>query len=295
MNYLVHVQRGIDYIEAHLDRALSPAEVAAHAGISAWHYQRIFKALTRETLMTYIRSRRFAHALDLLATTDARILDIALGAGFETQETFTRAFKKAFAVTPASYRRRHQALPFLRKVRFDTAYLAHLHARVSLEPELWERPATAMVGLRTRFFGVESEKNNLARKIPPLWAAFLPRMAEVADRRPGTGFGVVRQHPDQPEELVYDAAVEVTGAAAVPPGMVRLELPAATYAAFTHRGPVADLDRTVNYIYGSWLLGSGMRHTERCDLEVYGPGYRPDSDQSVIHYAIPVEASGRWR
>jgi AraC family transcriptional regulator len=293
MDYLAHVQRGVDYIEANLDRALSPAEVAAHAGISAWHYQRIFKALTRETLMTYIRSRRFANALELLATTDTRILEVALGAGFESQASFTRAFKKAFAVTPASYRRRHRALPFLRKVRFDAAYLAHLRANVALEPELWARPATAMVGMRTRFFGAESEKNNLGTKIPPLWAAFLPRMAEVPDRRPGTGFGVVRQLPEDPEELTYDAAVEVIGDAALPAGNSSRTMPAATYAAFAHRGPVAELDRTVNYIYGSWLLGSGMRHTDGCDLEVYGAGYVPDSDASVIHYAIPVEPSRR--
>ena len=101
MNYLDEVQCGIDYIEANLDAEIELAEVARRAGISQWHFQRIFKALTNETLKTYIRSRRLANALDKLAGTKERVLEIALASGFETQESFTRAFKLAFGVTPA--------------------------------------------------------------------------------------------------------------------------------------------------------------------------------------------------
>jgi AraC family transcriptional regulator len=104
MDYLAQVQRGIDYIEANLAHDIQAADVARHAGISHWHFQRIFKALTNETLKTYIRSRRFSQALEQLAATQERVLDIALAAGFETQESFTRAFKKAFSVTPARLR-----------------------------------------------------------------------------------------------------------------------------------------------------------------------------------------------
>jgi AraC family transcriptional regulator len=62
MTYLEQVQRGIDYIEANLDREIEPALVARHAGISQWHFQRIFKGLTNETLKAYIRSRRFSES-----------------------------------------------------------------------------------------------------------------------------------------------------------------------------------------------------------------------------------------
>ena len=64
MNYLQNVQAGIDYIEKNLDAEISAANIAKVAGISQWHFQRIFKALTNETLKTYIRSRRFANALE---------------------------------------------------------------------------------------------------------------------------------------------------------------------------------------------------------------------------------------
>ena len=73
MHYLKQVQRGIDFIEEHLDFDIQSAEVARRAGISHWYFQRIFKALTNETLKTYIRSRRMANALNKLSGSDQRI------------------------------------------------------------------------------------------------------------------------------------------------------------------------------------------------------------------------------
>lgn len=288
MNYLEQVQRGIDYIEAHLEHDVQTADVARHAGISHWHYQKIFKALTNETLKAYIRSRRFSQSLRKLADTQERVLDIALAAGFESQESFTRAFKKAFSVTPAHYRRHASSLALLRKVRFDEDYLRHIHANVSLEPEFVEQADIHVVGLSTRFFGAESEKNNVASKLPGLWAAFLPRLQEVPNRIGGGGYGVVRQSAEQSEELEYWAATAVTHVGPLPDGMVSMRIPAARYARFAHRGNVAGLDRTVNYIYSSWLLRSGVRHTYGCDLEFYGAEYANDSDDSTMYYSIPI-------
>ena len=78
--YAAQMQRGIDFIEEHLDEDIELAEVARRAGISRWHFHRIFKALTHETLKTYIRGRRLAHALRKLLETDERIIEIALAA-----------------------------------------------------------------------------------------------------------------------------------------------------------------------------------------------------------------------
>jgi AraC family transcriptional regulator len=285
---LAQIRRGLDYIEAHLDVELETAEVARQAGVSHWHFQRIFKALTNETLKTYIRSRRFAQSLEKLANSDERIVEIALGAGFESQASFTRAFKRAFAVTPAEYRRRHPTLPFVRKVRFDTAYLRHLHTNLTLEPTFRLEPQRRLVGLRTRFYGVDSEKNNLGQKLPGLWAAFVPRLQQLP-RVGRLAYGVVRQTPAKRDELEYFAAAELPSGHPVPPDLVAVDVPAGRYAYFTHRGPIGALDRTVNYIYSSWLLRSGLRHTFGTDLEVYGPAYQAHSEDSQMQYAIPVQ------
>lgn len=289
MRYLEQVQRGIDFIEEQLGGDLQTAEVARQAGISHWHFQRIFKALTNETLKTYIRSRRLAVALEMLLSTKQRVIEIALAAGFQSQESFTRAFKLAFGVTPAAYRAlgtRHQ---FLRKPSFDAEYLRHVYANVSLEPELYEQPELLLVGTQTHFFGVESDRNNIAQKLPALWAAFLPRLGEVPETVAGCCYGIVRPRHENADELEYLAAIAVRREIAVPDGMVFRRLPGGRYAKFSHRGRVERIDQTVNYIYASWLARSGLRHSYAADLEFYGAEYHPTAESSEIHYAIPVE------
>jgi len=292
LNYLQQVQRGIDFIETHLDDDISLSQVADAASISQWHFQRIFKALTNETLKTYIRSRRMGNALDKLLTTELRIIDVAVSAGFESQESFTRAFKKAFAMTPGQYRKLGDKSLFLKKVQFDSSYLEHIKQNVSLEPEIYQQNAMKLVGMKTLFYSVDSEKNNIAEQLPPLWEAFLNRMDEIRDSLGCVGYGVIQQTKEQTDQLEYYAALEVSQLSDIPKGMVGFEIPASTYAKFTHKGDVKKLDNTVNYIYSSWLLQSGKQHHYQhiygADIEIYGADYHPVSDESVIHYAIPV-------
>ncbi len=288
MKYFEQVQRGIDFVERQLASELETAEVARQAGISHWHFQRIFKALTNETLKTYIRSRRLAVALEMLLSTEQRIIEIALEAGFQSQESFTRAFKLAFGVTPAAYRAWGTSHQFLRKPSFNAEYLRHLQTNVSLEPELYDQDELLLVGMQTRLFGIESSKNNVARKLPALWAAFLPRLDEVPESVAGTCYGIVCPRDEDSEELVYLAAIAVHREVTVPAGMLMRRLPGGRYAKFTHRGKVERVDQTVNYIYGNWLMRSGLRHGEAADIEFYGADYHPGAESSVIRYAIPV-------
>lgn len=282
------MQRGIDYIEVNLDFEITLAQVAVAAGISQWHFQRIFKALTNETLKTYIRSRRLANSMGNLLDKDARIIDIAIGAGFESQESFTRAFKQAFDITPNAYRKLANKSLFLKKVQFDSEYLKHINQNVTLAPEIYQQKKMLLIGLKTCLYGVDSEKNNMAEKLPPLWDNFLSRMAEIKNIVPGTCYGVVKQSNENAEQLDYYAAVEVNKIDELPEYMVSIEILESTYAKFSHTGKVLNINNTVNYIYSSWLLQSGMRHTYGADLEFYGVEYHPVSDKSIIHYAIPV-------
>jgi AraC family transcriptional regulator len=289
MNYLDQVKSGIDYIETNLDFDFSLADVAKASGISQWHFQRIFKALTNETLKTYIRSRRLANSLEKLLTTDTKIIDIALSAGFDSQEAFTRAFKKVFDMTPHEYRKLGEKSLFPKKIQFDAEYLLHINSGVSLEPEICTQKKMRLVGLKTCFYSVDSEKNNIAEKLPPLWEAFLSRLGEIENTVPGMCYGVVQQTKEKTDLLEYYAAIEVNDCKTIPENMVYLEIPESTYAKFTHKGEVKNINNTVSYIYSSWLLQSGMRHTYGADLEFYGADYHPVSENSTMHYAIPVK------
>jgi AraC-like DNA-binding protein/predicted transcriptional regulator YdeE len=292
VSYLRQIQRGIDFIETHLEEDFEISAVTRHAGVSHWHFQRVFKALTNETLKGYVRSRRLANALLALHERRSSILEIALASGFESQAAFTRAFKHAFGMTPAKYRALGSRTEFVRKLRIDEEYLRHLGSGVCLAPTWVTRPKMTLVGLRTRFFGIDSDKSNIGQKLPPLWSAFLARVHEVSGAQTDVLYGVVIPTPGQ-EQLDYLAGALVPGRPAVPENMTALAVPAATYAEFTHRGLPQELNRTVSYIYASWLLASDVRHTYAPDLELYGADYVADSSNSVIRYAIPVRPRAR--
>lgn len=293
MNYLKQIQTGIDFIEANLHTELDSKDIARHAGISQWHFQRIFKALTNETLKTYVRARRMANAMDKLLSTDRRILDVALDAGYETQESFSRSFKQQFRMTPGEFRQLGDSALFLRKVKIDEAYLRHINQNISTEPERRQQASMLMVGLKTSFYSVDSDKNNLGDRLPPLWDAFIPRMAEITGRIDGDAYGVVQQsnNSNDGEQLEYFAAVAVRQESSVPNGMEQFSVPACQYAMFSHRGNPDTIDRTVNYAYSTWLTQSGYQHTYGPDLEIYGEGYIPDSDDSQMFYGIPISPS----
>ena len=289
MNYLKQVQKGVDFIENNLDNDFSLAEVAQKASISQWHFQRIFRALTNETLKTYIRSRRLAKALEKLLVSNHKIIDIALVAGFESQESFTRAFKNAFNMTPNQARKIGKNNLFLKKIKFDTKYLKHINTNVSLKPEIHTKKKMKLVGMKTEFYGIDSEKNNMAKKLPLLWNEFLPRMEEINDAVSGYAYGIIQQTKERADLLEYFAVVEVTHNNELPTGMVSLIIPETKYARFTHKGKVQYINNTVNYIYSSWLMQSDEPHTYGPDIEVYGDEYIPDSDDSVMYYSIPIE------
>lgn len=289
MNYLGQVQKGIDFIEANLDFNLSLQEIAEEACISQWHFQRIFKALTNETLKAYIRSRRLANALEKLFTTEQKIIEIAVTAGFESQESFTRAFKKVFNMTPNEARKIGNKNKFLKKIEFNSDYLKHINSNVSLEPEIKIKKQMLLVGMKTQFYSIDSEKNNIANKLPSLWSEFLPRMNEVNNSIGGVAYGVIQQTKSKTDLLEYYAVCEVSQIKNLPKDMVSIEIPKSLYAIFTHKGDVKNINNTVNYIYSSWLMQSGKNHTYGADLEVYGGEYIPDSDDSIVHYAIPIK------
>lgn len=291
MNYLEQIQNGINYIEANLDFDIRLEDIAQKAGISQWHFQRIFKALTNETLKTYIRSRRLANALEKLLNTDQKIIEISITAGFESQESFTRAFKKAFNMTPNEARKIGDNSLFLKKVEFNIEYLRHINKNISLTPVIHTQKKIQCIGMKTQFFSVDSEKNNIADQLPVLWNEFIPRMTEIKNRITDIAYGIIQQTEDKTDFLEYYAVCEVTeiNKLRLPSGMVCLEIPESQYAKFIHKGDVKNINNTVNYIYSSWLMQSDKRHTYGPDLEIYGKKFNPDLDDSIMYYAIPIE------
>lgn len=100
MDWIVGIQKAIDYVEEHLTEEISYEEVAKSAYSSNFHFQRIFSVICGFTLGDYIRFRRLSLAGRELAETQAKVIDVALKYGYETPESFSRAFTRFHGVSP---------------------------------------------------------------------------------------------------------------------------------------------------------------------------------------------------
>ena len=100
----VRIARAIDFAEAHIDEALTVAELAAVACLSPAHFSRVFKATTGEAVWSFVQRRRGERAMEMLQHTDRSIAEIAFRCGFASQAHFTRCFKRQFGVTPGAVR-----------------------------------------------------------------------------------------------------------------------------------------------------------------------------------------------
>ncbi|MBP1045988.1 helix-turn-helix domain-containing protein [Enterococcus sp. BWM-S5] len=98
------IQVTVNFIEEHLEEEIEIEHLAELAMLSPFYYQRLFSRLVKKPVREYIKFRRLAHACALLPNKKLRILDIAIESGFNSHETFTRAFKKAYGMTPEYYR-----------------------------------------------------------------------------------------------------------------------------------------------------------------------------------------------
>jgi len=95
----------LSYIETNLDKDLTLEKIAKQFNYSKFYIARAFKAHTGLTLYKYVQSRRLNEAAKKLAKTRQPIAEIALEAGYGSQQAFTRAFRHEYACAPQQYRR----------------------------------------------------------------------------------------------------------------------------------------------------------------------------------------------
>lgn len=105
MSYHPQIVQALQYIETHLEEGMTLEDVAAAADFSMYHFHRIFQKQIGLTVAEYIRSRRLACASALLIYSTEDIIGIAFKCRFESQEAFTRAFKKEYGMPPGRYRK----------------------------------------------------------------------------------------------------------------------------------------------------------------------------------------------
>lgn len=104
MTHLHEIQTSLDYIETHVHDELNLDEISKVAGFSKFYFHRTFKREVGISIYEYIRKRRLTLAASDLLNTNIPILEIAINYQFESQESFTRAFKSIYQLPPGRYR-----------------------------------------------------------------------------------------------------------------------------------------------------------------------------------------------
>jgi AraC family transcriptional regulator len=108
------MQNAIDFIEKRLKDEINPEMIAKEACMSAFHFQRLFSIFFGISLGEYIRNRRLSLAAEEIRLTEKKVIEIALQYGYESSESFSRAFYRYYGITPSAARSRKSDLkPFL--------------------------------------------------------------------------------------------------------------------------------------------------------------------------------------
>ena len=275
------------WLESHLDQPLSLDNVAVKAGYSKWHLQRMFKDVTGHAIGAYIRARRLSKAAVALRLTSRPILDIALQYRFDSQQTFTRAFKKQFDQTPAWYRRASDwnASGLRPPIRLDN---------VTIPEAVWVTlPETVLVG-QTQCYSCTLEEMFRFRDEMRLhfWQQFLTE----TDIVPPVLYGLHQSHPggekDDEQETLYTTAVtpDLTSNSLNTGQEVILE--GGDYVQFTYEGPASGLQDFVMLIYGTCMPNLGLTRRHGQDIERFythgGKKHAEPPTEVHCEYLIPI-------
>ncbi len=284
--YGVRINRALNYAQEQLPACVELADVASIAAFSPYHFHRVFMLVVGETFSSFMRKRRLEWAAMELLSSRRGILDIALDVGYETQESFSRAFKSHFGITPGKFRYSVKSP--------DEAFLGlkstfEIQIGELMKPEIIERDCFTVAGVQGDY-----DKPDFAGALEQ-WKQFWERNYEVKalDNRCYYGLSVVptrvRQKNSCSGLFQYLAAYETAEDEHVPEGMTKLTLPAQKYAKYTYRGPVSGFQAFIMNVWSHYLPESGLEVIESPEIEVYDERFDLNSHESEMDYLVPVK------
>jgi AraC family transcriptional regulator len=247
--YTKRFDRVLAYIDANLEGDLSVNTLSQVANFSAFHFHRQFTAFVGVPVSRYVqlmRLRRAAHCLSCGA--DYSVLDAAFGAGFESPEAFSRAFRRAFGTTPSAFRKQPNwqvwsavfTIPhFSRNIIMQIRIVEFCAVRVAA---LEHRGAPALVGESVRKF-IEWRMRS--------------GQSPVASSR---SFGIPFGNPDTTpaEEFRFAICGEIHEAVAANEfGVTERVIPGGRCVVVRHVGSPDHIGESIYPIYRDWLPSSG--------------------------------------
>lgn len=260
MNWMEGLQAALEYIEENLTEEIRAEDVAAQAYVSGFHFQRIFSALCGVTLGEYIRCRRLTLAAEELSGGDAKVIDVALKYGYDSPDSFARAFARFHGISPSAAKEKGARLNAFAPLRMKMV----LEGGGMMEYRIVEKAAFTVMGV-TRQFRSETAHQD----IPVFWDEHLN--GPMADRVRGV-FGLCLDcEQDRFDYMIADSYAPWLE---IPEGCATYAIPAGTWAVFPCRGEHPEaLQRVDTCIWKEWLPGCRE--------------YRLGGDYNVEFYAAP--------
>ncbi|VTS04478.1 AraC family transcriptional regulator [Tuwongella immobilis] len=236
------------WIESHLDDALEPMELAKLAHVSPFHFHRIFRGVTGESIAGYTRRLRLERAAKRLRDTQASVTDLAFQSGYNSHEAFTRAFRDHFGVPPSAYRNESGR-------GFDP-----IDRPDGVTIERFE----AIPVVKMRHIGPYEQSGTT---FPQLFGWAVSQGIQPLD----TVLGICWDDPEicPVERLRFDACLGSTFQPAPGAPVQSGIIPAGRYAKLLHRGPYDTLQESYLALVGGWVPTTEYELADEACIEIY--------------------------
>ncbi|MGD6816427.1 AraC family transcriptional regulator [Metabacillus sp. 84] len=284
MEALIHMNKSLDYIERHLDDEITMEKAAAIACMSKFHFQRMFLMVTGVTPGDYVRKRRLTIAAQELANSNVKIIDVALKYGYETPESFSKAFKKAHGMSPSEVRKAECVLKAYPRISFQI----QLKGAKAMNYRFIEKEAFPVVGKAIKLSTAKSAQQG---EISKFWQEANQTNGLNEQLEPLTGsmgfLGICMDFNQEQETMSYMIAAEKPEGFRNS-GLEERIIPPRKWTVFESNGPMPHAIQEVwGRIFGEWFPSTGYELAEGPELEVY-PAGDPYSDDYRCEVWIPI-------
>ncbi|MDQ0273684.1 AraC family transcriptional regulator [Cytobacillus purgationiresistens] len=262
MDLLKNMNDAMKYIEENLTNEIDFKVVARLAHCSEYHFKRMFSFLAGITLSEYIRRRRLSLAAFELINSTIKIIDVAIKYGYNSPDSFTRAFQNLHGVTPSAARNNGQHLKAYPLMTFQLSIRGGNEMNYRIE----QKEAFNIVGIMKRvpiiFEGENPEITAMWKSLPMKKTDQLKKLSNVEPKgmiQASTNFSEGRME----EKGELDQYLGVATTQECPENFSKLEVPALTWAIFESMGPFpSTLQETWGRIYSEWFPSSNYQVTE---------------------------------
>lgn len=290
MDWISGLQKAINYMEANILEEIDYEEVAKCAYSSSFHFQRTFSLLTGITLGEYIRNRRLTLAAIELSMSKMKVIDISLKYGYESPESFSKAFTRFHGISPSAAREPGANLksfsPIMLKIVMEGGEI--------MDYKIEKKPAFK-VACKLKAFTTEDEINK--KEIPEFWdqchedgsIAFLEKLAKKSPGIIGDGLLGICQSCCSQDDKHFDYAIGVEAIdTELPEGYKMIEIPEATWAIFKCVGPMPGAIQNLwKRIYSEFFPQSEYEPAQTSDFEYYTSGDNSKADY-ISEIWLPV-------